>query len=238
MKFGLVAGTVITASETLSVISILPDIEADLHGMVWYGWVATAFFLGSMIGIVEGGQLAERRGLAPALAWGIADVHRRAPVRGLAPSMSVLVAGRFVQGFGAGIIPAVAYIAIAHVFDEEERPGLFAMVATAWVVPGLIGPVLAERVSHSFGWRWVFLGLTPAIVVAGTFVVRSAPAAAPARRRQPRRRCSFRRRRVVEATRVAGRRRPRRVRPRRPARSSPCRRSPLASWSGSVRCAG
>jgi hypothetical protein len=28
-------------------------------------------------------------------------------------------------------------------------------------------------VSHAFGWRWVFLGLTPAIVVAGTFVVRS-----------------------------------------------------------------
>src|SRR4051812_42174620 len=72
VKFGLVAGTVITASETLSVISILPDIEADLRGMFWYGWVATAFFLGSMIGIVDGGELAERRGLSPALARGIA----------------------------------------------------------------------------------------------------------------------------------------------------------------------
>ena len=116
--------------------------------------------------------------------------------------MSVLVAGRFIQGLGAGIIPAVAYIAIARVFDEDERPGLFAMVATAWVVPGLIGPILAERVSHAFGWRWVFLGLTPAIVVVGTFVVRSLRplprlvADAPPS-------VSFRRRRVVEATRVA-----------------------------------
>src|SRR5262249_35146028 len=84
-KFGLIAGTVITASETLSVISILPDIEADLHGMAWYGWVATAFFLGSMIGIVEGGEHAERRGLAPALAGGIATFAVGLLIGGLAP---------------------------------------------------------------------------------------------------------------------------------------------------------
>ena len=199
VKFGLVAGTVITASETLSVISILPDIEADLQGMVWYGWVATAFFLGSMIGIVEGGEQAERHGLSPALARGISTFTVGLLIGGLAPSMPVLVVGRFVQGFGAGIIPAVAYIGIARVFDEDERPALFAMVATAWVVPGLIGPVLAERVSHLFGWRWVFLGLTPAIVISGLFVVHSLRPLPPLVAHAPPR-PGFRRRRVVEAT--------------------------------------
>jgi MFS family permease len=204
VKFGLVAGTLITASETLSVISILPDIEADLRGMEWYGWVATGFFLGSMIGIVEGGELAERRGLSPALACGIATFTVGLLIGGLAPSMPVLVVGRFVQGFGAGIIPAVAYVAIARVFDEDERPGLFAMVATAWVVPGLLGPVLAERGSHSVGGRWVFLGLTPAIVVAGTFVVLTMRAVPPLAGEDDAPPLRFRRRRIVEATRVAG----------------------------------
>ncbi len=203
VKFGLVAGTVITASETLSVISILPDIEADLRGMFWYGWVATAFFLGSMIGIVEGGELAERRGLSPALARGIAMFATGLLIGGLAPSMPVLVVGRFVQGFGAGIIPAVAYLAIARIFDEEERPALFATVATAWVVPGLVGPIVAERVSHTVGWRWVFLGLIPAIIVAGVFVVRTLRPFPPLAVARVGDRPTFWRRRITEAARVA-----------------------------------
>ena len=76
--------------------------------------------------------------------------------------MPVLVAGRFVQGFGAGVVPAIGYVAIGRAFTEAERPRMFAILSTAWVVPGLIGPVLAERVSDAFGWRWVFLGLRAA----------------------------------------------------------------------------
>ena len=92
-------------------------------------------------------------------------------VGGLAPAMPVLVAGRFVQGFGAGVVPAIGYVAIGRAFTEAERPRMFAILSTAWVVPGLVGPVLAERVSDVVGWRWVFLGLVPLVAVAGSMVV-------------------------------------------------------------------
>ena len=65
--------------------------------------------------------------------------------------MPVLVAGRFVQGFGAGVVPAIGYVAIGRAFTEAERPRMFAVLSTAWVVPGLVGPVLAERVSDASG---------------------------------------------------------------------------------------
>ena len=32
------------------------EIEADLAGIAWYGWVTSAFFLGTMIGIVFAGD--------------------------------------------------------------------------------------------------------------------------------------------------------------------------------------
>ncbi|MCL4545828.1 MAG: MFS transporter, partial [Chloroflexi bacterium] len=36
-----------------------------------------------------------------------------------------------------------------------------AVLSSAWVVPGLIGPALAGMVTVSAGWRWVFLGIAP-----------------------------------------------------------------------------
>jgi MFS family permease len=44
---------------------------------------------------------------------------------------------------------------------------MFAVLSTAWVVPGLLGPGFAAVVAHAFGWRWVFLGLLPLVAVAG-----------------------------------------------------------------------
>ncbi len=43
---------------------------------------------------------------------------------------------------------------------------MFATLATAWVVPGLLGPALAAQVASHLGWRWVFLGLLPLVGLA------------------------------------------------------------------------
>jgi MFS family permease len=92
-------------------------------------------------------------------------------IGGTAPDMPVLVAGRAVQGLGAGVVPAVAYVAISRCYPEECRPRMFAVLSTAWVVPGLIGPAVAAVVAAAVGWRWVFLGLLPLVIAAGVLVV-------------------------------------------------------------------
>ena len=48
---------------------------------------------------------------------------------------------------------------------------MFAVLSTAWVVPGLIGPGIAALVAAAVGWRWVFLGLIPLVIAAGALVV-------------------------------------------------------------------
>jgi MFS family permease len=85
--------------------------------------------------------------------------------------MGVLVAGRCLQGFGAGAVPAVAYVAIGRSLREAQRARMMAVLSTAWVVPGIVGPGLAAAVAHLFGWRWVFLGLIPLVLVAGPIAV-------------------------------------------------------------------
>ncbi len=202
LTVGLVSVVTLVAFESLAVITVLPDIEADLGGLAWYGWVTTAFFLGTMVGIVFAGDQADRRGAGPPYVIGLVLFATGLLIGGLAPAMPVLVAGRLVQGFGAGVVPAVGYVAIGRAFDVDDRPRLFAVLSTAWVVPGIVGPVLAERVSDAFGWRWVFLGLVPLVAVAGSLVVPAMMRLGPPERAtgEP---FAAPRRRMVEAVRVA-----------------------------------
>jgi MFS family permease len=159
------------AFEALTVATILPVVGRHLGDLRLYGWVFSAFLLASLIGIVLAGTLADRVPLGQPMLAGLALFALGLIIGGTAPDMPVLVAGRAVQGLGAGVVPAVAYVAISRCYPEECRPRMFAVLSTAWVVPGLIGPAVAAVVAAAVGWRWVFLGLLPLVIAAGVLVV-------------------------------------------------------------------
>jgi MFS family permease len=168
---GLVLAVTFVAFEALAVATILPTVGRHLGDLRLYGWVFSAFLLASLIGIAAAGTLADRMPLWWLMLGGLALFAFGLVIGGTAPDMSVLVAGRAAQGLGAGVVPAVAYTTIARCYPEECRPRMFAVMSTAWVVPGLVGPAIAALVAAAVGWRWVFLGLLPLVIVAGTLVV-------------------------------------------------------------------
>src|SRR6201996_4845735 len=171
LTVGLVLAVTFVAFEALAVATILPTVGRHLGDLRLYGWVFSAFLLASLIGIVLAGTLADRVPLARPMLAGLVLFALGLIIGGTAPDMVVLVAGRAVQGLGAGVVPAVAYVAISRCYPEKSRPRMFAVLSTAWVVPGLIGPGIAALVAAAVGWRWVFLGLLPLVIVAGVLVV-------------------------------------------------------------------
>ena len=171
LTVGLVLAVTFVAFEALAVATILPLVGRHLGDLRLYGWVFSAFLLASLIGIVVAGTLADRVPLGRPMLAGLALFTLGLIIGGTAPDMAVLVAGRAVQGLGAGVVPAVAYVAISRCYPEESRPRMFAVLSTAWVVPGLIGPGIAALVATAVGWRWVFLGLIPLVIAAGALVV-------------------------------------------------------------------
>jgi MFS family permease len=48
---------------------------------------------------------------------------------------------------------------------------MMAVLSTAWVVPGLVGPALSAAVEEQASWRWVFLGLLPLVCVSGPIAI-------------------------------------------------------------------
>ena len=171
LTVGLVLTVTLVAFEALAVSTILPEIARELGGYALYGWVFAAFFLGSLLGIVLVGGLIDRGPLVRPFIGALALFSVGLVIGGLAPSMEVLVAGRVLQGLGAGALPPIAYVAIGRALPEELRARMFATLSTAWVLPGLVGPAVSGVIAETFHWRIVFLGLLPLIVLAGAMTL-------------------------------------------------------------------
>jgi MFS family permease len=167
LTIGLVLTITLVAFEALAISTIMPTVARELDGLQLYGWVFTSFLLGSLIGIVVVGGAIDRSGLALPFGIGLGLFGIGLLVGGLAPTMPVLVAARFVQGLGGGTVPPIAYVAIGRSLPETLRARMFATMSTAWVLPGVIGPAIAGAVGQLVGWRAVFLGLLPLIGLVG-----------------------------------------------------------------------
>src|SRR6266516_1829219 len=159
LTLGLILITLGPAFETLAVATILPKIVADLGGLSFYGWSFSAYMLATLVGLILAGDEADQRGPALPFMIGVVSFVLGLVLAGIAPSMIVFVLSRGVQGFGAGILVSVTYACVGQGYPEQLKPRMVAILASAWVVPGLIGPALAGIIADFFGWRWVFLGL-------------------------------------------------------------------------------
>ena len=171
LTLGLVLTITLVGFEALAISTVMPIVAKELGGLELYGWVFSAFFLGSLIGIVVVGGAIDRGGLALPFAIGLGLFAIGLLAGGLAPSMPILVAARFVQGLGAGTIQPIAYVAIGRTLPESLRPRMFATLSTAWVLPGVIGPAIAGTIGETVGWRYVFLGLLPLIALSGALTL-------------------------------------------------------------------
>ncbi len=167
LTVGLVSTITLVALESLAIGTVMPIVARDLGSLALYGWVFSAFFLGSLLGIVVSGGALDRMPLRRPFLAGLLLFAAGLIAGGLAPTMPILVLARFLQGLGGGAIPTTAYVAIARTLPEHLRPKMFAILATAWVLPAVLGPAIAAVVGAAVGWRWVFLGLVPFLVVAG-----------------------------------------------------------------------
>jgi MFS family permease len=176
LTLGLVLTITLVAAEALAVTAAMPIVARELGGLELYGFVFSAFTVGSLIGIVVAGSLIDRRGVVIPFIVGLAIFAAGLVVAGAATSMPMLIAARFVQGIGGGAIPPIAYVAIGRTLPEHLRPRMFATLSTAWVLPGVLGPGIAGIVAEAFNWRLVFFGLLPLLAVSGWMSARGLQA--------------------------------------------------------------
>jgi len=172
--------------EALAVATAMPTVAAALDGLALYPVAFGTTTATSVVGMVVGGLWCDR-GRAPWALWsGVLGFVLGLLVCGTAAHMLVVVLGRAVVGVGFGLVYVSLYVLVARVHTPERRPRVFAAIAAAWVLPGLLGPLVAGTIVEAFGWRWVFLAVAPLAVPAALLLLpalatlRHEPATPPA----------------------------------------------------------
>ncbi len=178
LTVGIVLGVLLIAFESMAVATILPQVERALNGRALYGWAFSAFFMGYLLSTLVLGQIADRSGALRPFTLALALFAGGLLLAGLAPSMPVFIAGRALQGLGGGGLIAVAYLVINRVYPDALRARMLALLSSAWVLPGLLGPGAAALLAARFSWHVVFLGLLP---LAALVALLTLPALRPVR---------------------------------------------------------
>ena len=170
LTLGIVSVVLLIAFEATAVGTAMPVAAEELNGVSLYGFAFSAFFTTSLVGMTVAGQWADRRGPLPPLAAGTGAFACGLVVAGTAQAMGVFVLGRAVQGIGGGLVIVALYVAIGRAYPERLRPAAMAAMAASWVVPAIVGPLIAGAVTQGLGWRWVFLGI-PVLVALPLMVM-------------------------------------------------------------------
>ncbi len=164
LTFGIVSVVLLIAFEATAVGTAMPVAARDLHGLGLYAFAFSGYFTTSLLAMVVSGQWCDRTGPLAPLTAGIAGFAAGLVVSGTAWSMDVFVLGRAVQGIGGGLVIVALYVVVGRAYPEHLRASVMAAFAASWVVPSMVGPLVAGTVTEHLGWRWVFLAI-PVLVV-------------------------------------------------------------------------
>jgi MFS family permease len=161
---GVVAVMTMFAFEGIGVASAMPTVARALDGLGSYAWAFNGYIVAGLVAMVVAGEWCDRSGPRSPLTLGISLFATGAFVAGASWSMPVLVLARAVQGFGMGLAIVSVYVVIGRAFPDHLRPRAFAILSAAWVLPAIIGPLVAGFLTDHFSWRWVFWAVVPFVV--------------------------------------------------------------------------
>ncbi|MEX0660022.1 MAG: MFS transporter [Egibacteraceae bacterium] len=171
---GLLVALTIVGSSAVAVA--LPDVAADLSlDTAGTAWVLACFSLSFSVTTAVFGRLADARGLRLPLRVGVTLFTLGSLLAGAAWSFPILIAGRLVQGAGAGAVPVLALGIVAARFDGAARSqALGGLTAVVSIVSGS-GPLIGGAITELVSWRAVLALPAIALLIAEP-VARLAPA--------------------------------------------------------------
>jgi MFS family permease len=168
---------VVVVLDVTVVVSALPAMGRDL-GFTSGGlqWVVTAYTLAFGGFLVVGGRVADLVGSRRGFTLGLVGFTAASLGCGLAPSATLLVAGRVLQGVAAALLSPAALALLTSITpsDAARRRGVGIWTAAA-AGGGAAGWVLGGLLTEYADWRWVFLVNVPLGVIVLPFIAAALP---------------------------------------------------------------
>ncbi|WP_250318016.1 MFS transporter [Pedobacter sp. B4-66] len=149
--------------EISSVPILLPTLEKILKGNFSdVQWIMNAYTIACTTVLMASGTLADRYGRKLVFIIGLVLFGITSLLCGLASAMPLLIAGRFLQGLGGGIMLICQVAILSHQFqDGRERSFAFAAWGIVFGIGLGFGPLIGGLILTFLSWKWVFLAHVP-----------------------------------------------------------------------------
>ena len=154
--------TLFTVGTDLFVVSPLLPTLAHRYAITpsTAGWMVTAFSLMYAAGAPWWGASADAKGKRPIIVLGLVGFSVGNALTGVAPTFSVLLAGRVLSGFStAAVVPAL-YAITGDTAPPAKRGSSLAVVGSGLLMSLWAGAPLGTLVAQWAGWQSVFIGLS------------------------------------------------------------------------------
>jgi EmrB/QacA subfamily drug resistance transporter len=146
------------------------DLGAQLSGLQW---ILTGYLITLSALILLGGSLGDLFGRKRIFTIGVIWFTAASVLCSLAPTVTVLVAARVLQGVGGALLTPGSLAIIEASFAKQDRGHAIGMWSGLGGVATAIGPLLGGLLVTSASWRFIFwlnLPLAAAVLIASKHV--------------------------------------------------------------------
>jgi EmrB/QacA subfamily drug resistance transporter len=153
----------------------LPRIVAELSGLEYFAWVATAYMVASTTTVPIAGKLGDLFGRKPFLLVGMVGFVLASALCGQARDMTELIACRGIQGLFGGVLFASVFASLADLFPPETRARIQGVFGAIFGLASVVGPTVGGYLTDNVGWRWIFYVNVPVGILAIAVVLLTMP---------------------------------------------------------------
>jgi DHA2 family multidrug resistance protein len=125
-------------------------------------WVLTAYFVSNAIILPATGWLVSLLGRKQFFLICLVVFTLSSLICGIAPSLTILLIARVIQGAGGGGLQPMAQAILADTFPPEKRGLAFSIYG----VTAVLAPALGGWITDNYTWRWIFLMNLPVGLLA------------------------------------------------------------------------
>lgn len=141
--------------------------------------VVSVFMLGYALPHLVVGSFADRFGRRPVLLLGLGVYLLGGLIAWVAPSLPLLLAGRFVQGLGASTGPILSRAVLRDLYQGRELGRMLSFAMIFFGAAPLLAPTVGAVLLGLGSWRAIFVFLVLVAVVLALLVWLVLPETAP-----------------------------------------------------------
>lgn len=146
----------LAALDMTIITTALPTIAEHFGSSAGFAWIGSAFMLAAAATTASWGKFSDVWGRKPVLLAASAVFFLGCALCGGASGLAMLIAGRAVQGVGAGGLLTLVNIIIGDLFSARERGKYYGMVGMVWATASALGPIVGGALTNNVSWRWCF----------------------------------------------------------------------------------